>query len=238
MAIGLFISSQTANTHVFHLAASTSRKQLPRLTLRPGPKMLNPISLSISKQARTSDWAYLDETVRARTDVRLVPEAFGKYQIPVTFYHRYFASEQRSANFHGIGPSLSWDASTPIAGRAERAEITFDWGANIAVLLGRQKARAHHQSSGSYHYFHPSSLYGVVNQLPMHHGTAERSRSVVVPNVGGFAGLSFRYDDARVSFGYRADFFFGAIDGGLDGTKSYNRELYGPFATISVGLGG
>src|SRR6185437_5065672 len=64
MAIGLFISSQTANTHVFHLAASTSRKQLPRLTLRPGPKMLNPISLSISKQARTSDWAYLDETVR------------------------------------------------------------------------------------------------------------------------------------------------------------------------------
>jgi len=179
-----------------------------------------------------------DATIRARPDVRLVPEAFGKYQIPVTFYHRYFASEQRSANFHGIGPSLSWDASTPIAGRAERAEITFDWGANIAVLFGRQKARAHHQSSGSYHYFHPSSLYGVVNQLPTHHGTAERSRSVVVPNVGGFAGLSFRYDDARVSVGYRADFFFGAIDGGLDGTKSYNREFYGPFATISVGLGG
>jgi|HubBroStandDraft_2_1064218.scaffolds.fasta_scaffold44336_3 hypothetical protein len=42
----------------------------------------------------------------------------------------------------------------------------------------------------------------------------------------------------KVSAGYRADFFFGAMDGGLDTAKKENVGFYGPFATISVGLGG
>ena len=58
-----------------------------------------------------------------------------------------------------------------------------------------------------------------------------------MPNVGGFAGLSFRYADAKFSLGYRADFFFGAIDGGIDTRKSENRGFNGPFASISVGVG-
>jgi hypothetical protein len=60
----------------------------------------------------------------------------------------------------------------------------------------------------------------------------------VVPNIGAFAGLSFRYAAAKVSFGYKADFFFNAMDGGIDTAKSYDRNFYGPFATISIGLGG
>jgi hypothetical protein len=59
-----------------------------------------------------------------------------------------------------------------------------------------------------------------------------------VPNLGAFAGLSFRFAQAKVSVGYRGDFFFGAMDGGLDTRKSYNQEFYGPFATVSIGLGG
>jgi hypothetical protein len=43
---------------------------------------------------------------------------------------------------------------------------------------------------------------------------------------------------AIVSFGYRADGFFGAIDGGIDTYKSYNRGFFGPYANISIGLGG
>jgi hypothetical protein len=35
----------------------------------------------------------------------------------------------------------------------------------------------------------------------------------VVPNIDGFVGLSFHNANAKVSFGYRADFFFGAMDG-------------------------
>jgi len=74
--------------------------------------------------------------------------------------------------------------------------------------------------------------------LYQHSADHDRSRSVVVPNVGGFAGLSFRYSNAKVSFGYRADFFFGAMDGGLDMARKENQGFYGPFASISIGLGG
>ncbi len=51
-------------------------------------------------------------------------------------------------------------------------------------------------------------------------------------------GLSYRYKNAKISFGYRADFLFGAMDGGIDSYKSETRGFYGPFATVSIGLGG
>ena len=69
-------------------------------------------------------------------------------------------------------------------------------------------------------------------------GTMDRSHSVAVPNVGGSMGLSFHYAAAKVSFGYRADFFLGAIDGGIDTHNSEDVGFHGPFATISIGLGG
>jgi hypothetical protein len=47
-----------------------------------------------------------------------------------------------------------------------------------------------------------------------------------------------RYPNAKVSFGYRADVFFGAVDGGGDMRKTFDRSFHGPFATISIGLGG
>jgi len=63
-----------------------------------------------------------------------------------------------------------------------------------------------------------------------------RSHSVTVPNVGGFAGLSFRYTNAKVSLGYRADFFFGAMDNGIDRKTLEDRGFYGPYASIGIGL--
>ena len=59
-----------------------------------------------------------------------------------------------------------------------------------------------------------------------------------MPNVGGFAGVSYRYSAAKISLGYRADFFVGAVDGGIDTHKSETLGFYGPFAAISFGLGG
>jgi hypothetical protein len=40
-----------------------------------------------------------------------------------------------------------------------------------------------------------------------------------------------------VSLGYRADFFFNIMDGGIDTRKGEDRAIHGPFAKISVGLG-
>jgi hypothetical protein len=36
--------------------------------------------------------------------------------------------------------------------------------------------------------------------------------------------------------GYRADFFFGAIDGGVDTRKTADRNFYGPYLGIGIGL--
>jgi hypothetical protein len=152
-------------------------------------------------------------------------------------YHSNFANLSAEQSFRGIGPSLSWNASAPIAGRAEESELAIDWGLNAAVLFGRQKASNQREIIGYYHELkylagQRATLYDHVTPIP------NRSHGVVVPNVGGFAGLSFHYGAAKVSLGYRADFFFGAIDGGIDTRKTYDRDFYGPFAAVSIGLGG
>jgi len=156
-------------------------------------------------------------------------------------YHSNLASLEAARSFRGIGPSISWTGATPFLVQRQDSELTFDWGLNAAVLFGRQRAKVHYQTTGHYHTakYHGSPP-NVYHSTPSHRSVTPpaRSRSVVVPNLGAFAGLSFRYNVAKVSFGYRADFFLGAMDGGIDGHKSYDRNFYGPYATVSIGLGG
>jgi iron complex outermembrane receptor protein len=186
--------------------------------------------------------------------------------------HNYNATETDKESFHGLGPKLDWNASTPIAGNQQSGELTFDWGANLAVLFGRQTSSGSHQSAVKSYYLthwrggfsrggnvkpgnfsnpalcHPTAGGGGgtgcydnppptnqhINPPQIH----RRSRMVAVPNLGGFVGLSMKYNNAKVSFGYRADEFFGAMDGGIDTYKAENRGFNGPYATLSIGLGG
>jgi hypothetical protein len=154
----------------------------------------------------------------------------------IKYWYAYSAHTHSERNFHGIGPSLSWNASAAIAGNTEDGEITFDWGVNAAVLFGRQKAETSHQSTANRFYLLHNPQYGLIYA---HHPNAiSRSRSVTVPNVGGFAGISMRYSVAKFSLGYRGDFFFGAMDTGIDTRHTSDQTFHGPFATISIGLGG
>jgi iron complex outermembrane receptor protein len=158
---------------------------------------------------------------------------------PYQAYHTNQANLQASRSFHGVGPSLSWNASALLAGNSQDSELTLDWGVNAALLFGRQRAKIHHDAQAQYHpggkYYNQAGFRRVTySPAPV---DVTRSRSVTVPNVGGFAGISFRYSDAKISFGYRADMFFNAMDGGIDARKSENRGFYGPYASISVGLG-
>jgi len=119
------------------------------------------------------------------------------------------------------------------------SELTLDWGLNASVLFGRQRSNIHYQTTGQYHTakYHgspPNAQRYVVSHRSVN--VPDRSHTVAVPNIGGFAGLSFRYNVAKVSFGYRADFFFGAMDRGIDTHKSENRGFFGPFATVSIGF--
>jgi len=157
-------------------------------------------------------------------------------------YHTFQGMFLADRSFHGLGPSLSWKSSVPFAGNSHDGQLTLDWGINAALLFGRQKTKTQHQTTGRYHpdpYF--KYLQPAKDNRPITYQhpaiPVSRSRNVTVPNVGGFAGISFNYADAKVSFGYRADFFFNAIDGGIDTRKSENRAFYGPYASISIGLG-
>ncbi len=127
----------------------------------------------------------------------------------------------------------------PIAGDTQNGEIAFDLGANAGLLFGRQRAHVRHHETAVY-----VSTTAACNNKGYHAAypprtfETARSHSVTVPNIGGFAGVSFRKRNAKISSGYRADEFFGAVDGGIDAYKSETRGFYGPFATMSIGLGG
>lgn len=63
-----------------------------------------------------------------------------------------------------------------------------------------------------------------------------RARTGTVPNLGGFVGISARYADVKMNLGYRADFFWNAMDGGNDVRNLKNVGFFGPYATITIGL--
>jgi hypothetical protein len=146
------------------------------------------------------------------------------------YYHIFRAGFDATRHFNGVGPSVSWNASADLFGNPSSSSISFDWGVNGAILFGRQRVREEHQTTDNYkHYFHYLSVSTAKGANP-------RDKNVVVPNLGGFAGLSWRTSSARVSFGYRADFYFSAMDGGIDTRKTYDLDFFGPYASVSIGL--
>ena len=154
--------------------------------------------------------------------------------IPINRVHTYSAAIRGNRSFHGLGPSVYWDSSEPFAGNPDKAEFTFDWGINAAVLFGRQKASVHHQATAF--YFNRTQNPSIAQTLYQHSTDHTRAQSVTVPNLGGFAGLSLKFPNAKISLGYRADFFFGAMDGGVDTAKRTTLGFNGPYASISIGL--
>jgi hypothetical protein len=190
-------------------------------------------------------------TSKSSVDIKARPQFQAYYNhVQNSFVNKYFYNtrfqdyellghSQRS--FHGIGPSLSWSGSTPFIGNEDTAEFTFDWGVNAAVLFGRQKARADQKDAmyDNYQTFNVGAgdfPQRFTNAPPTRHFT--RSRAVTVPNLGGFAGLSLKFPNAKVSVGYRADIFWGAMDAGIATRHTADMSFHGPFATLSIGLGG
>jgi iron complex outermembrane receptor protein len=155
--------------------------------------------------------------------------------IPYSYYIRYGSFEAKRS-FRGVGPSLSWDGSANLAGNLSGGSLAFDWGVNGALLFGRQRVKGQHTATALYQtrpvqYAAPkSTLYRTSKPI-------SRSKNVTIPDLGGYAALSLHYTNCKISFGYRADMFFGAMDGGIDARKNENRGFLGPYASISIGLG-
>ncbi len=184
-------------------------------------------------------------TLRARTNFDFNFQKLYCCTLPLPQRTDYAGVASSDRSFRGVGPSVSWDASARLAGGKDSSEVFLDWGINAAVLFGRQKAEGAHHTSAHFYSKYKASLgtgaplagYAqVYGAEPEHNRAHARSHSAIVPNLGGFAGLSFRYANAKVSMGYRADLFFGAMDGGVDARQTRDRDFYGPFATISIGF--
>ncbi len=151
-------------------------------------------------------------------------------------YNKFHASFEGLRKFTGIGPALSWDASSMIAGNSHDGGISLDWGVNGALLFGRQKMSARHETSDRYFNYYYERIFSspIYDRAPP---PVSRSKRVTVTNLGGFAGVSWRYAAAKITMGYRADYFFGVLDGGIDTAKKEDRAFYGPFLSIAVGIG-
>ncbi len=150
-------------------------------------------------------------------------------------YNKFYASFDAKRSFKGIGPSLSWDASAMIGGNRADGGLSLDWGVNGAVLFGRQKMSEHHQTKENHWpLFNSHNPTNVYQNTPL---PVSRSKRVTVPNLGAFAGVSWRYADAKITMGYRADYFFNVLDGGIATAKKEDRAFYGPFLSIAVGIG-
>jgi hypothetical protein len=173
----------------------------------------------------------------ADPNYHLVADVFQKYHETWEFT----SNERRS--FHGIGPQVTWDASHPVWGDVDEGQITLDWGVNLSVLFGKQKALLHHTirhcrhtGFGELAACDGGSIFGDNTEIVEPADDIDRSRTVTVPNIGGYLGASMRYHNGKVSLGYRADTFFDAMDGGEQTAKSYNRGFYGPYLNVSLGL--
>jgi len=174
-----------------------------------------------------------NEDINSDPQYHFIPDYKNKY------HNVYESRGQEERSFHGMGPEATWDAEQPVWGSPDEGQVTIDWGVNAAVLFGRQKVDAHHFSSYC-HAIGSGSLKSCHTGLPGHTQTKtiSRTRRVTVPNLGGYIGASMRYQNAKISFGYRADQFFNAMDGGQDVAKSYDRAFYGPYMNVTIGLGG
>lgn len=151
------------------------------------------------------------------------------------YYNRYTAHEGNSRRFHGVGPSIFWKGVGRAAHLSDDSGLALNWGLNAGVLFGRQRVngfQSTHEKMLTFvpfpQFFHYRDFSHDING----------SHSVVVPNLGGSAAVSLNFPSAKLTLGYRADFFFGAMDTGMDSAKRNTLGFYGPFATISVGLGG
>ena len=161
------------------------------------------------------------------------------YYFPVhgqKFHLVYNVAGEEETRFRGIGPEIAWDASQPLLGNKADGLIALDWGVNAGVLFGRQRMNEHHQTTkcrveGYGLAVCTATTVYAPQQL-------SRSRRITVPNFGGYAGLSVRYNNAKINLGYRADEFFGAMDGGQIRPTKENRGFYGPYLNLSVGFGG
>jgi hypothetical protein len=139
-------------------------------------------------------------------------DTVGNFSYSSKYFSTSFARDIHR-RFNGIGPVISWDASTRIGDPG--CHLSLSWGAMASVLFGNRKA------------------YGL--------DFDSRSHSATVPRVSAYLGVGWHPDDSpyTLSVGYALQSTWGVLDGNfdLDGdeeSSSVNRLSHGPYAAVTV----
>ena len=118
-------------------------------------------------------------------------------------------------------------------GQQPRQRIVIRRGVNVAIFRpATRECESPEDRAVPWQKVHAGYHVTLYHPTPV---SIHRAKTVIVPNIGGFAGASWRIQNFKVSAGYRADLFFGAMDGGIDAAKKENVGFYGPFASVSIG---
>ena len=115
-----------------------------------------------------------------------MPFFYSLLSLPFPRHDDYSARADEARSFRGIGPAVSWDASTLLMGNAESGKVSVDWALNAAILFGRQKANgSEYASAGHYEGRFGQTANGPATFTPLYHRSSShrRAHSVVVPNI-------------------------------------------------------
>jgi len=145
-------------------------------------------------------------------------ETVGHFTYGNKYYYTSFNRELHRT-FNGVGPVISWAASTPVGDPGDN--LSVDWGVDAAVLFGSRKA----WEAGPSYDFSP------------------RSKNASVPQVDGYLGLGWHPTDSRFSFhaGYAISASWGLYDSNFDFDEdetrnSVNRISHGPYLDVTMQL--
>jgi len=132
------------------------------------------------------------------------------------YYNTNFTRVLRR-RFNGIGPVISWNASTPLGDPG--SHLSLNWGAMASVLFGPRKF---------------SGNDGAFVLTP-------RSKSATVPRASGYVGVGWHPDDSpfAISAGYAVSATWGVFDGNFDDDgdeirNSVNRFSHGPYVDLTI----
>lgn len=159
--------------------------------------------------------------------------------LPKRHFTQYTHASVVRRDFEGYGPSLSWQSAVGLLGDPQQGQVTLDWMLGTGVLFGEQTVQREEKRLARY-YRGKEVLHSAFPTSVTYDETASstRSRNATVPHLSLELGLSYAIQRMQLSLRYSWERYYGAIDGGADARKNYDRTVQGPMAQLVIGFGG
>ncbi len=170
----------------------------------------------------------------------LSPTGETKYSKPAT-RTEYAGALDAKREFSGLGPVLSWEGTSRLAGEGKAARLDLEWTVSGGVLFGKQETSI--ESGERAAYFRQTQIQnasaGSTNPTSVDEEAFvdQRDDSVMATTLGLGVGLSYRLGGIGLSGGYRWERYMSVIDGGIDERRKSDRTLEGPYFKVRVGFG-